>query len=77
MKQIMILEHVMVWQNVQISFSKEELLKGEGLLVLQERMKTMNPNQKEIFKFLEAEQADGINIKEIYNKVKEEVNRRL
>ena len=49
------------------------MVKGEGLQVLQERMKIMDPDQKEIYKFLGVEQADGIKTKE----VKEEINRRL
>ena len=36
------------------------MLKGERLQVLQEKMKTMDQNQKEIYKFLGVEQADGI-----------------
>ena len=44
--------------------------------MLQERMKTMEPGQKEIYKFLGVEQADGIKTKEVYNRVKEEINRR-
>ena len=53
------------------------MVKGEGLQVLQERMKTMDPDQKEIYKFLRVEQVDGIKTKEVYNRVKEEINRRL
>ena len=30
-----------------------------------------------MYKFLRVEQADGIETKEVYNRVKEEVNRRL
>ena len=40
-------------------------------------MKTMDPDQKEIYKFLGVAQADGIKTKEVYNRVKEEINRRL
>ena len=61
----------------EILFEKGEMVKGEGLQVLQERMKTMDPDQKEIYKFLGVEQADGIETKEVYNRVKEEINRRL
>ena len=61
----------------EIIFEKGKKVKGEGLQVLQERMKTMDPDQKEIYKFLGVEQADGIKTKEVYNRVKEEINRRL
>ena len=37
----------------------------------------MELDQKEIYKFLGVEQGDGIKTKEIYNRVKEEVNRRI
>ena len=61
----------------EITFEKGKMLKGEGLQVLQERMKTIDPDQKEIYKFLGVEQTDGIKTKEVYNRVKEEINRRL
>ena len=34
--------------------------------MLHERMKTMDPDQKDIYKFLGVEQADGIKAKEVY-----------
>ena len=40
-------------------------------------MKSIDPDQKKICKFLGVEQADGIKTKKVYNRVKEEVNRRL
>ena len=59
----------------EIILEKGKMVKGEGLQVLQEKMKTMDPDQKEIYNFLGVEQADGIKIKEVYNRVKEEINR--
>ena len=53
------------------------MVKGERLQVLQERMKTMDPDQKEIYKFLGVKQTDGIKTKEVYNRVKEGINRKL
>ena len=53
------------------------MIRGEGLQVLHKRMKIMDPDQNEIYKFLGAEQADGIKAKEVYARVKEEVTRRL
>ena len=53
------------------------MIRGEGLQVLHERMKTMDPDQNEIYKFLGVEQADGIKAKEVYARVNEEVTRRL
>ena len=40
-------------------------------------MKTMDPDQKDIYKVLGVEQADGVNTKDVYNRVEEEVNKRL
>ena len=53
------------------------MVKGEGIQVLQEWMKTMDPDQIEIYKFLGVEQADAIKTNEVYNIVKEEVTRRV
>ena len=52
-------------------------MKGEGIQVLRERMKTMDPDQIEIHKFLGVEQADAIKTNEVYNIVKEELTRRV
>ena len=43
------------------------MIKGEGLKVLEERMKTMDPDENEIYKFLGIEQADGIKMKSVLN----------
>ena len=65
---------------LKIIFERGKMIKGERLQVLQERIKNMDPDldrerKKEIYKFLGREQADGIKTKEVYNRVKEEVNR--
>ena len=61
----------------EVYFGKGKMVKGEGLQVIQKRLNTMDLDQKEIYKFLGVEQADDIKIKEVYNRVKEEINRRL
>ena len=43
------------------------MVKGEGLQVLNERMKIVEPDKNEIYKFLGVEQADGIKKKEAYD----------
>ena len=48
------------------------MVKGERLQVLNEKMKAMDPDE-----FLGVEQADGIKMKEVYNRVKEEINIRM
>ena len=45
--------------------------------VLNEGMKAMDLYENKISKFLEVEQADRIKLKELYNKVKEEISRRM
>ena len=40
-------------------------MKGEVLQVLNERMKTKDPGENEIYKFFGVEQADGIKKKEV------------
>ena len=45
--------------------------------MLHERIKTVDPDQNEVYKFLGVEQADGIKTEEVYNRVKEEFSRRM
>ena len=61
----------------KIVFEKWKMVKGEGLQVLNKIMKTMDPEENEIYKFLGVEQTDGIKKKQMYNRVKEEVSRRM
>ena len=58
-------------------FEKGKMVKDEDLQVLNERMKIMDPNENEIYKFSGVAQADGIKTKEVYSTVKEEMNRRM
>ena len=60
-----------------IVFERGKMVKGEGLQVLQERMKTLDPDKEEMYKFLGVEPADGIKTKKVYERVKEEVTKRL
>ena len=45
--------------------------------LLNEKMKTIDPDENEIYKFLGSEQADGTKRKEVYDRVKEEISRRM
>ena len=40
---------------------------------MEERMKTMDPDGNELYKFLGIEQADGFQTKRVFERVKEEV----
>ena len=46
------------------------MVEAEGLQVLNGKMKTIEHNENEIYKFLGVEQADGINIKEVSHRAK-------
>ena len=60
----------------EIVFERGKMVRGEGLPVLEERMKTMDPDENEICKFLGVEQADGIKTKNVFERVKNEVRKR-
>ena len=53
------------------------MARGEGFQVLEERMKTMDPDENETYKFLGIAQADGIWTKTIFKGVKEKVLNRM
>ena len=61
----------------EIIFQNGKMVRGEGLQVLEERMKTMNPDENEIYKFSGMEQVDGIKTKAVYERVKDEVTKRV
>ena len=54
----------------EIVFEKGKMMK-EGLEVLQEKMRTLDSDEQESSKFLGVEQARGIKIKELYERVEE------
>ena len=53
------------------------MVKGEGLNVLEERMRALDPDENETYKFLGVEQAEGIKVKEVLIRVKAEMQNRL
>ena len=61
----------------EVVFERRKMVRGEGLQVLNEKMKTIDSDENEIYKFLGVKQADGIKHKEVYNRVKEEISRRM
>ena len=62
---------------VEIIFKHDKMVREEVLQVLRQRMKTMDPDENEIYKFLGIEQADRIRTKAVFERVKEEVSKRL
>ena len=61
----------------EIVFEHGKMTKDEGLQVLEEKMKTMDLDENEIYKFLGAEQADSIKTKIVFERIKEEVTKRV
>ena len=52
-------------------------MREESLQMPKEIMETMDPDENEIYKFLGIEQTDGIQTKTVFEKVNEEVLRRV
>ena len=53
------------------------MVREESLQMPKKKMETMDPDENEIYKFLGIEQADGIQTKTVFEKVNEEVLRRV
>ena len=53
------------------------MVKGEGLNVLDEKMRALDPDENDTHKFLGIEQAEGIKVKEVLIRVKAEMQNRL
>ena len=51
---------------VEIMFECGKIVRGEGLEVLEERMKMMDPDENESYEFLGIEQLDGIKTKKVF-----------
>ena len=62
-----------VSKYAEIMFEHGKMVTGKGLQVLEERMKVMDQDENEIYKFLGIQQADGIQTKTVFKRVKEEV----
>ena len=58
-------------------FEHGKMTKGKGLQVLEEKMKMMDLDGNEIYKFLGDEQAGGIKTKKAFERIKEEVTKRV
>ena len=61
----------------EIIFEHGKIVRGEGIQVLEERMKTKEPDENKIYKFLRIEQTDDIRTKTLSERVKEEVSKRV
>jgi len=61
----------------EIVFVRGKMVKAEGLDVLGEKMKALDPDQNENYKFLGCEQAEQINTQAVYNRVRDEMGKRI
>ena len=60
----------------EIVFEHGKMMRGEGLKVLEEQMKTIDPDENEIYKFLGLEQADGIKVEAVFERIRSEISKR-
>ena len=58
-------------------YKGENMIKGKGLDIMEEKMKSMDPDEGDFYKFLGLEQADGIKRKLVYDRVAEKVSERM
>ena len=61
----------------EIVFEHRKIVRGKGIPALDERMEVIDPDEKEIYKFLRVEQADGIKTKVVFERVKSKVEKRF
>ena len=54
----------------EVVFSRGKMIKGEGLIVLEDKMEALDPSKNEIYKFLGCEQGDKIDVKRVMERVK-------
>ena len=62
---------------VEIVFKRGKMARGEELEILEERIKAIDPDGNEVYKFLGIEQADGIKTKKVLNGYKGKLIRGL
>ncbi len=61
----------------EIVFEQGKMMKGEGLAVLEEGMKALNPEENEVYKFLGCEQAGKVDKGTLLERVTEEMKKRM
>ena len=60
----------------EIVFRKGKMVKGQGLPVLEEKMKALDTEKNDVYKFLGCEQSDDIDVKKVLERVKKEIKKR-
>ena len=61
----------------EVVFRKGVMVKGNGLSIMEDRMKSLDPDNGDYYKFLGLEQANGIDRHQVYKNVKEKVKERM
>ena len=61
----------------EMVFKKGKMVKGEGLDILEERMKALDPDKNEWYKFLGIEQSGKINKETVMSRITSEMKKRL
>ena len=60
----------------EIVIKEGKMVKGERLPVLEEKMKALDPEQNDVYKFLGVEQSNNIDVKKVLERVKKEIKKR-
>ena len=60
----------------EIVIKEGKMVKGEGLPVLEEKMKALDPEQNDVYKFLGVEQSNDIDVKKVLERVKKVIKKR-
>ena len=60
----------------EIVFRKGKMVKEQGLFVLEEKMKALDPEKNDVYKFFGCEKSDDIYVKKILERVKKETKKR-
>ena len=60
----------------EIVLKRGKMIKGEGLSVIEEKMKALDPEQREVYTFLGCEQAEKIDMERVMARVKAETKKR-
>ena len=60
-----------------IVFKDAKMVKDDGLTVLKERIKVLDPHENEVYKFLGCEHGEKIDVKRLMQRVKKKVKKRL
>ena len=62
--------------GAEIVFKRGKMIKGEGLSVIEEKMKALDPEQREIYKFLGCQEAGKIDMERVMVRIKAETEKR-